>query len=389
MPSIEELLDRARAVGRVAEEQAARTESNRRLDDAVARALLESGLLKVVGAKRHGGYELGFPEFVRVSQTLAQHDVSTAWVYSIIGIHHWWGALAEPAMQDELWKDDPDLVFVDSFAPTGTAVPESGGLRLSGRWGFLSGLPWAQWIAVGVVAPREAGAEPEYLMLFVPKRDYRTIDDWHTVGLRGSASASVEIDGAFVPTHRVFRMGYVTATGDAPGLAVNGGPLFRIPIVPGLGLALAPPSLGGAQGAARRLRERAKARVPLFQNRQAELGLSQAALAESFVELDMLEGLLYRHAEELMEVGRGERSCGDEDRTRWFAWRALVPKRSRDVVQRLVEHAGARAIFEDDPLQRIWRDVQVMGQHVGLNAEAGVRGYGRTLLGLDPGLLLY
>jgi hypothetical protein len=29
-------------------------------------------------------------------------------------------------------------------------------------------------------------------MFFLPKRDYQVMDDWYTVGLRGSASASIE-----------------------------------------------------------------------------------------------------------------------------------------------------------------------------------------------------
>src|SRR4030081_2745974 len=96
------------------------------------------------------------------------------------------------SLQEELWGKNPDCVFVDSFAPTGRAEPVDGGFRLSGRWGFLSGLPWAEWSAVGAFAPWEPGGQPEYLMFFLPKRDYQVIDDWYTVGLRGSASASIE-----------------------------------------------------------------------------------------------------------------------------------------------------------------------------------------------------
>jgi 3-hydroxy-9,10-secoandrosta-1,3,5(10)-triene-9,17-dione monooxygenase len=390
MPELDELLEKARAVGAEGAERAASTEKNRRLDDSVARALFDSGLLKVLGAQRHGGYELGFPEFVRVGRTLALYDVSLSWVYCIIGIHHWWGAFVEPEMQEELWGKDPDLVFVDSFAPTGKAEPERDGLRLSGRWGFLSGLPWAKWVAVGTIAALEPGAPPEYLMLFVPKSDYTVIDDWHTVGLRGSASASVEVKNVFVPRHRVFRMGYVTESGDAPGKKVNPGPLYRIPIVPGLGLALVSPSLGGAQAVARRFCERAATRVPLFQaRRQAELVISQSVLAACMVELDALRQLLERSGDELSAIGRENRAVDKADRTRMFAWRAYIPRRSREIVAKLFDIAGARSIFEDEPLQRFWRDVNVMGQHVGLNYEAGIRNYGRTLLGLDPDAILY
>jgi alkylation response protein AidB-like acyl-CoA dehydrogenase len=383
------LLELADGVGLQAERAAAEAERNRRADDAAVHALIESGLLKILQPARFGGYELGFPEFVRVGQTLAHHDVSFAWVYCIIGIHHWWGGYVEPELQEELWSRDPECIFVDSFNPTGRAEPVDGGFRTSGRWGFLSGLPWAEWASVGVMAPFEAGGKPEYLMLFVPKSDYTVIDDWHTVGLRGSASASIEVHDAFVPRHRVFRLAQTIQSGRAPGEAYNPGPLYRIPYAAGLGISLVPPSLGGAQAVAERFRQSAQSRAPLFQQRQAELVLSQTVLADAMLTLETIEQMLYRNADELMEIGRGERAIDKLGRVRLLASRAYVARRSREVAGNLMDIAGARSIFEDGPLQRFWRDIHVMGQHVALNYEGSMRNYGKVLMGLEPDIPFY
>ena len=388
-PSLSHLLELAHTVGAQAERMADEAERNRRVDDSVVRALIESGLLKVLQPARFGGYESGFPEFVRVGQTLAHYDVSLAWLYGIMGIHKWWGCYAEPQLQDELWGDNPDRVFADSFNPTGKAELADGGFRLTGKWGFQSGLPWSEWSAVGAITPFAAGAPPEYLMLFVPKRDYRIVDDWHTVGLRGSASASIVVDDVFVPRYRAFRLGDTMKTGHAPGQAYNPGPLYQVPFVAGLCISLVPPSLGGAQAVAQRFREAAKLRVPQFQQRQAELVYSQTVLAESMLTLETLEQMLYRNADELMEIGRGTAGIDHLTRIRLFACRAYIARRSREVVGSLMDLAGSRSIFEDNPLQRFWRDVHVMGQHVALNYEAGMRNYGRVLMGLEPDLPLY
>ena len=125
-------------------------------------------------------------------------------------------------------------------------------------------------------------------MFFLPKSDYQVMDDWHTVGLRGSASASIEAHDALVPRYRVFRLGKAMESGEAPGLAYNPGAIYRVPNMTGLDIALVPPSVGGAQGVAERPRKAAGARVPLFQQRQAELALSQSVLAESMVTLEAL-----------------------------------------------------------------------------------------------------
>ena len=388
-PSLDHLLELAHSVGAQAERKSDEAERNRRTDDTVVHALIESGLMKVLRPVRFGGYESGFPAFVRVGQILAHYDVSVAWLYGIIGVHHWWGAYAEPRLQDELWRDNPDSVFVDSFNPTGKAEPVHGGFRLSGRWGFQSGLPWAEWSSVGAITPFEAGAAPEYLMLFVPKRDYRIVDDWYTLGLRGSASASIEVDDVFVPRHRAFRLAETIKTGKAPGQAYNPGPLFKVPFAAGLCISLVPPSLGGAQAVAQRFREAAKLRVPVFQIRQAELVYSQTILAECMLTLETLEHLLYRNADELMDFGRGSKETDPLAQIRLFGCRAYIARRSREVVDKLMDLAGSRSIFEDNPLQRFWRDVHAMGQHVALNYEAAMRNYGRVLMGLEPDAQIY
>ena len=389
VPSLDRMLEMARELGEQAERMAPETERNRRTDDATLRAMVEAGLPKVLQSRRFAGYESGFPDFVRIGRTLALYDVSLSWLYCIIGIHHWMGAFLDPKLQDELWSNDPNTIFVDSFAPTGRAEPTRQGFRVSGRWGFLSGLPWAEWCGVGAIAPYEPGGDPEHLMLFVPKAECRMLNDWYTIGLRGSASASIEIHDAIVPRHRALRLGPASETGEAPGLTVNPGALYRVPFSTGLQVALIAPSVGGAQAVAAHFRKAAINRAPLFQQRQAELVMSQTTLADSMVTLDTLEHLLYRYADELTELGATGRTLDREGRLRMFAWRAYIARRARLVAANLADIAGARALFETEPLQRFWRDVHAIGQHVGVNYEAGMRNYGRALMGLDPDIAVY
>jgi alkylation response protein AidB-like acyl-CoA dehydrogenase len=136
-PSLSHFLEQAHAIGQQAERTAVGAERNRQADDGVVHSLIDSGLLKILQPKRFGGYESGFPEFVRVAQILAHYDVSLSWVYCIIGVHHWWGAFVEPELQEELWGKNSNCVFVDSFAPTGQAELADGGFRINGRWGLF------------------------------------------------------------------------------------------------------------------------------------------------------------------------------------------------------------------------------------------------------------
>src|SRR5262249_22735375 len=160
------------------------------------------------------------------------------------------------------------------------------------------------------------------------------------------ASASIEAHNAFVPRRRVFRLSQAIETGQAPGHSYNPGPLYRIPINCGLGLALVPPSVGGAQAVAELFKRSAQVRTPRYQqNRQAELVLSQTVFAESMLTLQTIEQILHRCADELTEVGNGEQFLDVAERVRMFACRAYIARRAREVVDNLFDIAGAQSIF--------------------------------------------
>jgi len=389
-PTLQVLLSHADKVGALGEKYARETEVARRLHSDVSHALLESGLIKMLQPARFGGYETSFADYAEVIKRIGRYDLSTAWVSGILSIHHYWGGLVSPELQEELWGKDPETIFTDSFMPAGKTEIVPGGLKLSGRWAWLSGTPFASWVAVGAIGAFEDKSEPEYMMLFLPLGDYTVIDDWHTMGLRGSSSVSVEVKDAFVPTHRIFRLGRCMQTNQYPGQAVNPGGLYQIPFVPALALALAAPGLGGAQGMLDRFKARAKSRIPVFSGqRQADFTLSQTMLAETTVEIDMADGLLKRYTAVLDDAASGKLTLTDDDRMQLFAWRAIISKRSREASQAIMDFAGAGASYDHEPMQRFYRDMYMMGQHIALNYETSMRNYGKNLLGLPPDSILY
>ncbi len=342
---------------------------------------MRSRLLNILKPARYGGYELDLLTFVRVAVEIARGDASAGWIYAILGIHNWWGGYAHPQLQEELWGDQKERLFADVFAPVGTARPAGNGYWLSGHWKFASGVPWSDFVAVGAMAPAPDSDAPEYMMFFVPRSDYRIEDEWHVVGLRGTASNSVVIEGVFVPHHRVFRLGQLLATGKAPGQDVNPGPLYRLPFIPALCAALVAPVVGAARAAIEEFQRYVKDRVPLFRDRpQKETASAQILLAEVSARMDAVETLLYRYAQEVMAYA--ERLLSDSDRARFFAWRAYMVRQAVKAVDQVFDAAGGHAIFRTHPLQRIWRDVHTAAQHVALNYASAMEAYGRTLVGL-------
>lgn len=69
---------------------------------------------------------------------------------------------------------------------------------MSGSWGFSSGCDHAGWAIVGSMTP-EKGMNAA----LVPMSDIEIVDDWYTLGMRGTGSKTLKLKDVFVPEHRL------------------------------------------------------------------------------------------------------------------------------------------------------------------------------------------
>src|SRR5262249_11688132 len=149
-----------------------------------------------------------------------------AWNWANWAVHHWMLALWPRQCQDEVWGADPDVLIASAIMfPPGKATRVDGGYRLSGRWPFSSGIAQSQWDMMGGVVEGSG----ELRMFVVPSSDYRVIDNWHAMGLRGTGSKDVEIKEAFVPEHRTLAVDASKGGPNHPGAGANPGAIYRIP----------------------------------------------------------------------------------------------------------------------------------------------------------------
>lgn len=388
VPTDEEMLARARELAPVFRERAPRADEARRLPDETLSDLVDSGLFRILQPRRYGGYELDLATFVKVGALLSQGDVSTGWVYTVLGIHNWFLGMADPQLQEEIWGEDSTVLFADSFPPLGSAERVDGGYRLSGSWKFVSGIEWSEHVALGVMAEPPGGGAKEHYMMFLPKADYAVEDEWHVMGLRGTASNTVNVEDAFVPDYRAFPLQRVVDTGVAPGQAVNDSPLFRLPFTATLGLILAPCAVGAARAALEHFQESVQKRYLMLERRQQkDSGSAHLTLAECTAAVDAAETLLLRYADELMANARAGTLPSEDARVRYFAWRSYIAHECTRVVDRVFANSGGFAIFESHPMQRVLRDAHAVAQHAQLNPAIAMSAFGRVLLGLPSGLM--
>ena len=387
-----ELLGRARALAPMLRARQDEIERLRRIPADIIERLKEDGLYRAMMPRSRGGYEIGLDDFVRIGVEIGTGCASTGWVFCTGAQHLWQIGMFDAAAQDEVWERARLPLAGSSYAPSGTAVAVEGGYRLSGRWMFCSGIDACDWMILGVRILPAPDAEPvDQGFALVPAADYAIEDNWHVVGLEGTGSKNAVLDEVFVPRHRV--MGLEEATmGRPPGTAVNDGALFRIPFFAAISIGLCAPALGAAMGALADYRESIGVRVTRgsatsASRAMAEFQAIQLRVGEAAARLDSALLLVLRDCREIMQTIGAGGALSQASRARNKGDLSYAVRSAAGAVDLLFESVGGQGLFDDNRIQRAWRDVHAAAKHISLAWDSTGAIYGRTLLGLSAGTI--
>jgi 3-hydroxy-9,10-secoandrosta-1,3,5(10)-triene-9,17-dione monooxygenase len=384
-PGYDEMVARARALVPALVARAREAEALRRVPDATIAELGASGLFAAFRPARYGGAEVPVRAYIELGAILASGCASTSWVYNNLVSHNWLLGYWPPSAQDEVWGADPDTLIGSGLVMAeGEVVSVPGGWSIAGRWPFSSGIDPVRWAMLGGRVARADGGAPEQHLFLVPRADYRIIDTWHAMGLAGTGSKDVAVDGAFVPAHRgvAFAVGQ---GGPHPGSAVNPGPLYRLPWYPLFSFVTAGTSLGIAMGAVRDFGAAARARAATYSGTAlAALATQQLRLAEAATLVDAAETVLLKDCDEAMALAEAGQVPELIDRARWRRDGAYASQLAARAVDIVFAGAGGAAIHEAHPLQRAFRDVHAANGHIGVSWDLNGGIYGRVALGLAP-----
>jgi 3-hydroxy-9,10-secoandrosta-1,3,5(10)-triene-9,17-dione monooxygenase len=386
----DDFLGRVRDLLPAIRERASRAEQLRQLPDETFADFQEARVLRAMQPKRYGGFELDPGVHYRAVTEIGAVCGSTGWVFGVMGAHNWHLAVFPPQAQEDVWGEDDGAQLATSLAPTGTVERAPGGFRLSGRWSFASGCDHCQWVVLGGIAPPpmdksgEEGAPPDARTFLLPRSDYVIDDNWHVMGLCGTGSKDIVVDGAFVPDYRThsYRDAFHLKN---PGMAVNDAPLYRLPFGLVFAYTLGAAAIGAAKGARASFREQQQRRLNIRdRSRVAEDPFTQLRLAESAAEIDAAHERMLGNFAEMMRLARAgaEIPLSFRARVRWDSGKAT--DWSIQAVDRLMMASGGRGIFLGNPIQRAWRDVHAMQAHASNNLERAAAVFGRSEFGLPP-----
>jgi len=324
--------------------------------------------------------------FVEAVAAIAAGDGSIGWVYSLGAVHPWLFACYPDEAQQEVWSQDRDAIAAVSYAPTGKAVPDNGGYRLSGRFSFASGVDNASWGIVGGMLPLKDGPKPGFFL--VPRSQFAIHDDWFTMGLAGTGSKTMIIENQFVPTYRAIAFADIL-TGNGPGTATNPSPLYRQPMLAVVPYCLVAPALGMARGALEAFKEQAAGRttrgaVAGGNNKMSEFITVQMRVAEATASIDAAELMIHRDIKDTLVTVQSGKPADVKLRMRNRLTHSFATKLLVQAVDAVFLAAGGSALGLHHPVQRFWRDIHAASSHISLNWDSVSAMYGQHVFGLEP-----
>jgi 3-hydroxy-9,10-secoandrosta-1,3,5(10)-triene-9,17-dione monooxygenase len=213
--------------------EAADAEKRGYYSEALHREFAKAGFYRILQPRKFGGYEFDVPTFFKVMVEIATGDPGIGWCLCLGSGHALQvGSYFEESVQAKLFG--PDGHFISPLSGTGTgpnckAVPDAGGYRVSGKWRYCSGVPYATHFMGSARLPdKPDGAKGDNILVVVPRPQFQMLDDWGSIlGLRASGSNSVVIEDAWIPADFTTALGY---SGDlaagTPGTRAHGNPMY-------------------------------------------------------------------------------------------------------------------------------------------------------------------
>jgi alkylation response protein AidB-like acyl-CoA dehydrogenase len=376
-------LERARELAPSLRERVSETEELRRLPDSSAVELIQSGLCGLLTPKRFGGSELGLEAVLDVTGILAEACPSTGWVHALWAAHMWLIALFPPEVQEEVWSN-PNSLISSVVSTKGTPTRVDGGYRWTGSGAYSSGIDHCNWVSPALSVPGDDG-QPVRKWLLIPRSDFEIVDDWFTVGLKGTGSKTIVVDDVFIPDNRAVSSEDLQA-GTSPGARFHANSQYSAASVCIFTPPLAGTAIGAARGFLHAFEQRMRSRLAVADAQQA--GEQAAVLirwAKACADVDAARVVLLENARRFSRTPSAQ--VDELDRARCRRDQAYAATIARQAINSLFESSGASALFETSDLQRLWRDTNAAAAHHGLMWDVHGLSWGRMSFGLtsNPG----
>ncbi|TPQ19434.1 acyl-CoA dehydrogenase family protein [Streptomyces sporangiiformans] len=358
--------------------RSAEAEAARAVPAEIITALRRAGVFRMSLPRAWGGEQLDLVESAQVVRELSRADGSTGWTVQAASMAWFFvRSLPQETFEKEVFGNGGDLMLRGAIAPKGRATPVEGGYRISGRWPLASGSFTPDWIVAGFTvegAPPLPDGRPDMRVALVRPEQVAFLDTWDAVGLRATQSTDFTMDDVFVPEH---------FTGPLVGDNSIPAPFYDLPYS-ATGASHDAVIVGCLEGALGDLAELAATKRPAF-NPRVVIG-DDPVFQEKFAELHLRTAALTALLEQTGRTVMDRALAGEEPTpTEWFSYTGghqHIHHEGIRILNEIMTLSGSAGLYSSNPMQRRWRDVRCVSQHVAGN-NGSLRRLGAVLSGQE------
>lgn len=341
----------------------------------IVRQFQAIGVYRAFVPQRFGGDALSPAAFCRLIEEIASADASAGWVASF-GVSATYLAALPKETYASIYSKDPNTVFAGGLFPPQLAKRVPGGLEVTGRWPWGSGVMGASLVGAGIRIEGEDSPLPRTAVM--PRHAVTVDETWDTVGLRATGSHDIVANKVVVPEEWTFIRGGKPEMDD---------PIFHYPAMALAAQVLAVVALGTARAALDWLSEDATKRASITgAPSPAARGYIQTGFARAE---GLLSGARAGFYDAIEEGWQQMLEKGEVDRATHIRLRHAASKAAEDGAEaaRLAfVMGGSDAMMSGHPLGRCMIDAACVAQHAFIGAGSW-QAAGAALLGqpVPPG----
>lgn len=374
---------RARKLAPLLTAAAPRIDAAYELPKDVLDAMHAEGMFRLLVPRSVGGAELDPATYIQCVEAIAYGDASVAWCMNQGSGCSMSAGYLKPEVAREMFGGERD-VLAWGMGPGAKAMRVDGGWRITGNWAFASGSRHATWLgahcpcfnADGTPELYSDGRPWERTMLF--RREIATIKDiWQVVGLRGTGSDAYAVTDLFVDDDH-------TVTRDRPEERREPGLIYRFAAMQIYASGFACVALGAARAALDAFIELAGGKTPaLTQRGLRDSAVIQSAIGIADAQLKSARAWLIQVMRETQEAVRVSGELTTDQRIAIRQASTFAIHQAKEVVDMAYHEAGSTAIFDANPFERRFRDVNTVTQQV-QGRRSHFETVGQHLLGAPP-----
>ena len=378
---------RARDLGPEITAAADEIERSQTIPELLLSHIHDARLARILLPRSAGGDELEPWTYLHAIEEISRHDGSVGWNLFVANS----AALIAPFIPLETAQ----AIFTDARAWVSWGPPNQyqahsvpGGYRVSGEWHFASGSRQATWMGAHCPVAEADGSlrlnrfgRPTVRTLLFRKEQTQPIQDWNTIGMRGTASEGYRVTDLFVPEA-------FSGTREDPSLRRDPGPLYAFTMQGLYAVGVAAVAFGIARAMLDEFITLAAEKTPRGLRRLADSAVVQADVSRREATLGSARAWLVEILKDVWANADDIAPINLDARVRVRLGCAHAISTAVEVADYVYKAAGTSAIFRGTPFERRFRDIHTLSQQI-QSRDSHFEAVGRAMFNGDPdGLFL-